>query len=156
MRKFIDIITEGSYPINLGQVFHGSQNEFSIIDPSKSRAGLGSYVTPNRDFASEFGPYILEGELFASHVMDISECGPFIEEDDLDVIASELNHDYDALLQAHRSLIKSHGDAFTFNVLELSGFTLQPGEVVAVEDWGQGSGEPAFVFADPHQFVVKR
>lgn len=149
-------IVEGMTPAgmrSLGRVYHGSSHAFSILDPSRARSGLGAYVTPNREFAQEFGDHLISGELFASHYIDLHAYGAFVDEDDLDDIAHDINHDLDQLADCYKRMTRANGEVFMFNLLENCGFELQDGVVVGFQDWGAGSAEPAFVFGNPDQFV---
>lgn len=138
-------------------LYHGTDEEgIDALDPAHSRTGLGSYVTPNRDFAATFGPNMISGRLRAKEVIDLMDYGPFVDRDALPEIGLQIGMDLPALETAYDSLANDSGsgDVFMFNLLEQSGFELDEGQVVRFEDWGEGSAEPAYVFGSSRQFAV--
>jgi hypothetical protein len=141
------------------EVFHGTTREFETLDPSRAKAGLGVYATPNRDFAAEFARgegRVLSGRLRPDDVVDLSEFGAFPDASDLGEIAARIGANPDDLAKVYRDLSRQQGDVHMFSLLENAGVEIPERAAWKFEDWGQGSPEPAYVFADPALFAVNR
>lgn len=141
------------------EVFHGTTRDFEVLDPSRAKAGLGVYATPNRDFAAEFARdegRVLSGRLRPDDVVDLSAFGAFPEKKALGDIAAKIGANSDDLAQVYRELSRQQGDVHMFSLLENAGVEIPERTAWQFQDWGQGAPEPAYVFADPALFAVDR
>lgn len=137
-------------------VYHGTSSSFERLDPSRAKAGLGTYVTPNKAFAEEFTKgdgRVLSGTIAPENVVNLSSIGPFPQAKQVKTIARRIGADPDALKQVYADLARQQGDVHMFSLLENAGVDIPEKTAWQFQDWGQGSGEPAYVFSDPNLFA---
>lgn len=139
-------------------VYHGTQKAFEAIDPMRARAGLGAYVTPNRAFAETFAGdtgRVLAGYLQPEQMVDLRRYGAFPSKRSVAGLARKLNADPAAMMEAYTALSRHQPDVHMFSLLENAGLEVPERTAWRFMDYGEGTPEEAFVFADPSMFVGK-
>jgi hypothetical protein len=144
-------------------VYHGTRATFDSFQTSGRTNDLGVYVTPSRDFAESFAKddgKVLELYARAQKVIDFSQHGAFVSDDNIRDVVEELPTEKlrKQFRKAYRDVARSRngGDVFMFNVLEhdrgLKNALIAEGfDAVRFQDWGDGSEEDALVVFEPNQ-----